>query len=129
MPRTTISDVKQIIATGQIDSIIITHIQTANELVSEVLGSDTTISTQLKRLIEMYLTAHFLSMGVERELGGVEEHTVGATTIKYSKNAFGDNLNSTTYGQTAKLLDVTGKLSGLGRTRAAFSAFGNTNAA
>lgn len=127
MPRATVSDVKQIINTTQDEAVIITHIQAANELVSEILGNETGISSQLKRFIEIYLTAHFLSIGLEKHLGGVEEYEVGDTKIKYASAVSSSGLGSTPYGETAKLLDTTGKLSGLGRTRATFRAFGNTN--
>lgn len=118
MSRVTISDVKQLINTSLSDAEVITHIQIATELVDNVLGSETSLSNTMKKWIEGYLTAHFISIGREQK-GGITEVEVGDTRVKYGAT-FGDYLKASSYGQAAAQLDTTGKLASTGNIKALF---------
>lgn len=120
MSRVTVSDVKQIINTSLTDAKIITHIQVATELVDEVLSSETSLTDQMKKWIEMYLSAHFIALSNEGNIvgGAVLEQEAGDTRVRYS--AASVQLASTNYGQAAINLDTTGKLARLGKPTARF---------
>ncbi len=105
--RTTATEVKQIIDTDLLDSIVDAYIVGASALVDNVLGSDTTLSDTLKEQIEMWLTAHM--MASTRELQPAKEGGGPAPSITY-QGKWDQNLSSTSYGQMAMTLDTTGKL-------------------
>lgn len=120
MSRVTVADVKQVINTSLSDSYIITHIQVATELVDEVLGSDTSLTSLMKKWIEMYLAAHFIALSNERATtgGAVLEREAGDTRVRYAAASVA--VSSTSYGQAAINLDRTGKLAQMGKPRARF---------
>ena len=121
MARTTATEVNAIlsesVATGTVDSFILT----ANELVTEVLGSDTTITDALKEQIECWLTAHIIVATIQRSKMLKEAGGGPAPSVKFS-DSFGQQLRSTTYGQTVLMLDSTGKMAALGKRRPALRA-------
>jgi len=107
MARTTPDEVKQIIDTDLADTVIDAYISGATEVVTNVLGTDTTLSDELKRNIEMWLAAHFLASTREQQLqkaGGGP----GIGVTYQGKTAMG--LNATLYGQQCIALDTTGKM-------------------
>lgn len=116
--RTTLADVKAICPnTSAPDDAIEACIRTANNVVDEVLSSDSNISAAMKTDIEKYLAAHFAHMGpdripVEAQIGDVKE--------VYGKA--GLHLDATPYGQTAKQIDTTGKIGNLGKKNAIIAA-------
>jgi hypothetical protein len=82
-------------------------IQTANILVTDVLGSSS-LSIALLKEIETYLAAHFVTL---RDRMTKAE---GADGVRFDfQGEFGMALDSSQYGQTAQLLDSTGKLASL----------------
>jgi hypothetical protein len=104
--RTNTTDVKQILDTNLDGSVIKAFIDTANTIVGDTLGSDTTLSaTQLKE-IEKWLAAHLIAATRQRQ-GSAEK--VGDASITYQGKT-GMGLNSTMYGQQVLMLDSTGKM-------------------
>lgn len=110
MARTSATEVKQIIDTSLTDAQIDAFIAGATELVTEVIGSNTTLADALKEEIERWLTAHMIASTRERQL--VSGGAGGATAVYQGKTAMG--LDSTLYGQTVKTLDATGSFAALG---------------
>lgn len=109
--RTSVDEVKKILDDSQLsDDVITAYITSANALVDEVVGSDTTLSSNLKTEIEKWLSAHLIS--VTRERMAMKEKA-GSVGITYT-GTYGQNLSSSTYGQTVLTLDTTGKFAALG---------------
>lgn len=81
-------------------------INTANVLVTELLGNEGMTEERLKQ-IETYLSAHFASLRDPR----FQSETVDGVSYT-SQGQTGKGLESTFYGQTAMLLDSSGKLRG-----------------
>lgn len=101
--RVTEDDVAKIIDWEADD---ITHfIATASLMVDEVLVDSGFTDARLKQ-IELYLTAHMITV-TERQLA-----SEGVGEVSESYGALGMGLNSSTYGQTALMLDTTGLLKG-----------------
>ena len=119
MSRVEPHEVKEIIETARVD--IEAFITASNSLVTDVLGGEGLGTVRLKE-IERWLAAHFLAhAGTDKTAGQVVEEQIGDTRRRFSDGqaAFG-KLDSTRYGKMALLLDTTGKLAGLGKTRAQF---------
>jgi len=119
MARVEPHEVVEVISTARVD--IEAFITAANSLVTGELGSSGLGSVRLKE-IERWLAAHFLAhAGTDKTAGQVVEEQIGDTRRRFSDGqaAFG-KLDSTRYGKMALLLDTSGKLAGLGKTRAQF---------
>jgi len=116
--RTSAAEVKQIISTDLADSIIEAFIAGATELVTEVIGTSTAITTALKKEIERWLTAHMLASTREQQL--VSGGAGGATATYQGKT--GMRLESTMYGQQVLVLDTTGGFATLGGKSAKITA-------
>ena len=119
MARVEPHEVKEIITTERVD--IEAFITASNSLVTGVLGGQGLGTVRLKE-IERWLAAHFLAhAGTDKTVGQVVEEQIGDTRRRFSDGqaAFG-KLDSTRYGKMALLLDTSGRLAGLGRTRAQF---------
>jgi hypothetical protein len=104
MSRTTTAEVKEIIVTSLTDLDM--FILPANLLVTEKLVG-LGLSDETLEEIERWLAAHFLAVSKERQ---ATKKRIGETEETYYWSKEG-GLDSTTYGQTAKLLDTTGTLS------------------
>lgn len=102
--------VKQIIDTDLTDPRIQVFINGANAVVTKNLGNSS-LGEDLLTEIERWLSAHFIScfednrQAIKQKAGPVEQ---------IFSDIFGMGLDSSTYGQTAKSMDPTGKLSDLG---------------
>lgn len=118
MARTTADEVKQIIDTDLSDTIIEGYISGATEVVTYVLGSDTTMSVELKTEIERWLTAHMIASTREQQLS---EAKAGPASAKFQGKT-GMGLDATLYGQQVKAMDTTGKFATLGGKRASIKA-------
>ena len=115
--RTNGADVKKIIdTTYTADEIEDSFIPPANLLVTSAIGSNTTISSDLKTEIEKWLSAHFVAIADPRlkreEIGDAKDEYQG--TI----GAGSKGLMTTFYGQQAIALDPSGSLANLGKTPA-----------
>lgn len=113
MARVTEAEVKLIIDT-QLTNIDL-FIDTANIIVDEDL-SDVGMSDVRLNKIELYLSAHFVCL---REKQLTSENFGSASETYQGKT--GMNLQSTNYGQTAMMLDKSGTLVNVGKTRSRFS--------
>ena len=106
----TAAEVKQIIPTNLSNTILDAYILGADELLNNILGTDTTLSAALKKEIERWLTAHMIASTqgrLEMEAGA------GGAYIKYA-GVFTEGLKLTPYGQMVLTLDSTGKFASLG---------------
>jgi len=104
--RTTALEVKQILDTTLSDNTVKVFITTASTIVSDTLGSDTTLSAAQLKEIEKWLAAHLIASTRERQ-GSREK--VGDADVTYQGKT-GMGLNATMYGQQCLMLDSTGKL-------------------
>jgi hypothetical protein len=108
----TTSDVLEIIETDVTDAT--PFIQAAAGAMSS-LPSITSLSDDLKKEIQRWLSAHFLAMYDQR----VSSEKTGDASFNY-EGTTGMGLDSTRYGQQAKILDPTGSLAGLSKQQALF---------
>jgi hypothetical protein len=109
--RVVEAEVKAIVEVKD-DTPVVNYIQTANMLVEETLASSD-YSDDRKKQIELYLSAHFVAISVER--GGVVRSKDGEAEEYYGNpTSLGGGLKSTRYGQTALVLDTSGYLIGEG---------------
>jgi len=110
--RSSGRNVKELIETSiEVDVIEANHLLTANNFVTDHLGTSTILSTAALADIEMYLAAHFVALTEEK--GGITSESMGdAATKMFGK--FEAGLGGTRYGQQAMSLDVTGTLRSLG---------------
>ena len=101
-PRVTDLEVFEIITTTLTD--IDVFINTANMLVNGYL-SDASLTDEVLKEIERYLSAHVLSVNDQR----VKSEKVDVLSTTYT-GTFGMGLNMTQYGQMTILLDTSGTL-------------------
>jgi len=106
MARATASEVKNIIETDLSDTVIDVYISSASEVVTNVLGSDTTLSDTLKKNIEMWLTAHLIASTREQQ---IQKAGAGGASVTY-QGVTGKGLEATLYGQQVLAMDTTGKM-------------------
>lgn len=121
--RATAAEVDQImdLESSFSDTDIERYITVASAIVDDVLGNDTTLSSTLMEEIECWLAAHLIA-STRARMGKVER--LGEARIDYM-GQFGKNLELTPYGQTVKMLDSTGKMGEIGKTRAYLKTIGN----
>lgn len=119
--RVSPADVKEIIETDLADTALHVFINTAHNLVQDALVS-TSAGLSNARLtdIELWLSAHYLAVGMERQ---VQSERVGDEWQATYEGKTDMGLNSTRYGQMALGLDTSGKLATLGKQRARFKVF------
>lgn len=124
----TVEDVRAIINTSLSDEAVTVMIQTADNLVQEELKPKMIYTPDRLRLIELWLSAHFIASSdisgqitTERAGGGGRD----GDEITYS-GKFGDMLSSNRYGQQVLLLDSSGILASIteGKGTAEFHVFG-----
>ena len=119
MARTTAADVKVIMDNCTVtDAVVEVFIISANAVVTQVLGSDTTIGATLRGEIERWFTAHMLASTLSRT---TKDEKIGEVSVKYT-GEFRENLSSTPYGQMVKQLDFTGKMANIGKKGASIYA-------
>lgn len=105
MARATTTTVRAILDTSLTDAQILEYIDIANRLVTRLLGSSDLTAADLLD-IETWMTAHLIASTKERQ---VANEKVGDMWVTY-QGKYGMSLESTTYGQTALMLDTTGSL-------------------
>ena len=122
MARVTATEVKQIIDTDLVDTIVDAFILGANYTVTEVLGSDTDLADGHKKEIERWLSAHLIAATREQQ---IQKAGAGGANVTYQGQT-GMGLNATIYGQQVLALDTTGKMSAaLSKQRASLTAIPN----
>jgi hypothetical protein len=115
MARTTPLLVQQVIETALTTTEILEVIQYANRMVTNFLNGSGLTAAELKD-IETFLTAHIIAITKERQ---TKEERVGDIWVKYYDNPTGW-LESTSYGQTAMMMDTSGLLQKQSKKRASF---------
>lgn len=108
--RSTQERVREVIGTStKID--VTPFLNIANRLVTYVvsLDSDGDLTSELQEDVETYLAAHFYAI---RDLQYSKKETGDANATFQGKTDMG--LDSTLWGQMAKMIDVTGELARLG---------------
>lgn len=122
MARTSIDEVKVVIATSLTDEEITSFINIANRIVTSLVGSNVNLSDDIKEDIECFLTAHLISISREPQ-NSFSRSRVGNSEI-YVSSQFGKGLEATAFGQTVKLLDTTGTFTQLGKVKASLKVYG-----
>jgi hypothetical protein len=113
--RVTATEVKEIMdGLTATDSIIETFINAASAVIDSVFSGDTTTGATLLKELERYLAAHFIASTIFRQ---TSKEKLGEADVTYT-GKWGENLASTSYGQTVRLLDLTGKMSQIGKSAA-----------
>lgn len=105
MPRTTVTKVRNVFDTDLSDSELTSWMDVATELVDDVANADPSLSDSRLEKIERLTTAHLASTEDQRISNASRE----TGSVNYQGQS-GMGLNSTTYGQQAKVLDPTGQL-------------------
>lgn len=112
MARTTAVAVKAIIEVDEdISDDLAPFIETANELVTELCAPVATYTSTRLELIERWLAAHFYAI---RDPRAASENASGVGASY--QHQVGLNLNVTTYGQQAMILDTAGALAVLNKS-------------
>ena len=112
MARTTTSRVCGVMDTTLTEDEVAPFVETANLMVTAYLASTDQTADALRE-VETYLAAHFVSLRDRL----VKSEAAGGVRFDYQGET-GMGLDSSHYGQTAKLLDVSGVLKEIdGKTR------------
>jgi len=103
------ADLQAIVHTDS-DLSLVPFIETANALADYVSSKDSKsqLSATLLKQIELYLAAHFYS---HRDQPYASKSTMGASAS--FQGQWGKGLESTRWGQTAMMLDVSGTLAAI----------------
>ena len=117
--RAVYGDVQAILDTELTTSEITAYITTSNLLVTDRLGSSG-LAAGLLTQIETYLAAHLITVTRERKAAQAGR---GEDRVTFEGQT-GMRLDSTLYGQTAMVLDTTGKLSTLNKPTRTAVVFG-----
>ena len=121
--RVTATEVQAILVENDLTDITVeSFIAGATALVDAALASSS-LSDALLKEIERYYTAHLISSTVERM---ALKEGAGGASITYT-GGYGGGLDSTSYGQTVKALDTTGKMAALGGKAASTYAIKSTD--
>ena len=109
MGLVTATEVKAILDNSALlDVTVDSFILGADALVVSTLGTSG-LSDALMKEIERYLTAHLISITVERMAA---KEGAGGASITYT-GMYGQGLEASAYGQMVKTLDTTGKMAAL----------------
>ena len=112
MARTTTSRVCSVMDTTLTENEVSPFVETANLMVTAYLASTDQTADALRE-VETYLAAHFVSLRDRL----VKSEAAGGVRFDYQGET-GMGLDSSHYGQTAKLLDSSGVLKEIdGKTR------------
>lgn len=113
--RTTVEKVKDILDDTELDDDIIeSFINSANIFVTASL-SGKGLSDALLAEIERWLSAHMVASTRERT---ASKEAAGTASIEYS-GKWGERLLSTSYGQTAVMMDTSGTLAAIAQGKIA----------
>lgn len=114
--RVTGAEVKDIIDTALTELQVAPFITAANLTITDILGATTALSSDQLKEIERWLASHFVAI---RDPRIIRERTGEAEATYSGKTAMG--LDSTFYGQQAKMLDTTGALANIGKKKASMN--------
>ena len=110
--RVNAAQVMEIISTSLSEEQINAFINTAHTIIAAKL-TDVGLDTDTLTQIELWLSAHFLSMRDQRP----NSETIAEYSVRY-QGSTGMGLEATTYGQQALTLDWSGTLKSLGLKKA-----------
>jgi len=114
--------VQEIVDTNLTEIEIESFITSSNLIVNSNL-SGSGLSDAVLTEIEKWLTAHLIKSTRERQPQEIE---IGDAREKYGSfgkyGSIGDGLATTSYGQMVTVLDTTGKLKGIGKTKTSINA-------
>ena len=96
-------------------------ITAANTIITKVFENSTEVTDDELKELERWLAAHIIASTLYR-MASMER--VGDAEVKYI-GTFGQQLDSTPYGQMVKILDVTGELAKTGKLAVSFYAIPN----
>lgn len=117
--RVTAEGVKEIMDNCTLsDTIVDKYIIGANAWINNILSTDTTLGDPLMELLELWFTAHMISVSTCRT---ASKEKLGEATVEYT-GTWGMNLKSTSYGQMVLTLDTTGLLALAGKASASIYA-------
>lgn len=114
MARVTVTEVEEImeaLPSWITDAKITAFITAANLMVTDIYQYSTDASTSLKKEIERWLTAHMLTVSLNRM---ARREQIGEAEIEYI-GRFGEGLKGSPYGQMVLELDTTGLIQKLGK--------------
>jgi hypothetical protein len=97
------------------DPDIKVYIEAANELVTSLLDSDSSITLSDERLkeIERWLTAYMISISRHRQ---TTEEKLGDASAVFA-GVYGEGLKANSYGQMVLILDTSGVFGNLGKRK------------
>lgn len=123
MARVTAEEVLDIMDSDcVVSSIALTAMITAaNTIITKVFKTNTDVTDAELKELERWLSAHIVASTLYR-MATMER--VGDAEVKYM-GSFGQQLDSTPYGQMVKLLDTTGELAKAGKLAVSFYAVPN----
>lgn len=111
-----VAAVRAVITTSLEDDAIEVLIDDAALIAERCL---TPLEAERQERILVYLVAHLISTTIaSKGRGRIVSDRLGDAARSYATTGFGKQLDSTSYGQTALLLDPNGCLARLGRARA-----------
>lgn len=110
--RVTNAEVLEIMDNCTVSTTIIDNmIKAASAVVDKVFANDSTMDDTLLKEVERWLTAHMIACTLSRTTA---KERLGDAEVSYT-GEWGKMLESTPYGQMVKTLDVTGKMSNIGK--------------
>jgi len=107
--RTTPTEVREIYPTDMTDDQIQAYINVANIIVTANITCG--LSDTILEEIERWLTAHLITSTQERQ---TKSERLAEAEVVFT-GEYGPGLQSTTYGQTAMMLDTCGGLASMGK--------------
>lgn len=118
--RTTSAEVLQIMDNCTVSTTIIdSFITSANALINKLFEYDIDdMPSTLLEEMERWLTAHMIASSLQRT---TDTEKLGGAEVKYT-GKWGEQLNSTPYGQMVLTMDYTGRMKNLGKGRAGIHA-------
>jgi hypothetical protein len=118
MARTTADEVREIIP-----NCTLTDEQVEPMILDKVFLNDTTLSASQREEIERWFTAHLLVFAGFLPGLSVKMEKIGDAEIQYAAvGKTGAGLDSTPFGQMAKILDTSGLLGASGKMKASIYA-------
>jgi hypothetical protein len=117
VPLITPDEIKAIMPTTLSDNSLVVFIDTGTALANEIFSSAIYSDERIKQ-IAMFLIAHLCATASPQ----MQSETIDGYRYEIT-GKFSDGLKSTSYGQTAIMLDTKGVLEGLSKKKASMTAF------
>lgn len=109
--RTTAAEVKQIMPDIELTDVLVeAYIKAANTWLNKIMNLSG-LGEEILTEIERWVTAHLITVTRERQ---AKKEGAGGAFIEYAGD-FGEGLKSSSFGQTAIMLDTSGRLAAAGK--------------